>query len=1025
MISGSAVFCRGKKLFSPLLAALVFFAAAVPLEGRGTRDAVLQEADSLIENKRYDDAIQTLTEYIKNNPDKFDDAQKRLQRIVKLREHYNTFADELLDVLANDPDNNEKIVDLTDKLTGIEPASNLSARRFLNQIRALAAFNLNRKYLDDIMEQGRALLDRGNYGGALRMYASGLDIYRADFFDSGFGEEVEQAARTGIDTLERAVNEFGPIADRLDSAVQRLSGLPEDAALEQINESFDGFASAAVELTRIFGSIAGVGNSFEENLAVLQSADENMGDQSFLAFAGRLIRGPADRSEGMMGALDRYWQDRAGRGERYVASLAEKNYSAVKNALTVESYGQLSLIDQTRGYLDILINTDKIWLDFYRAAGMPETTIFGGPVLVLKAPDVLKHESMDRSLAFMRTLNDIGERSGALTGQDFPALNNFRRGIMDAAAAVSEELVNRQNFNTLIGEVSVLEDSVSPDIASIRNEAVSYALNSPPEPASYLQDALSLAKALNEKLKSQEFGAIVRRYTISNEDLSGEVNARETEFAEADRMLQGINRESGGTVFIAHYPAEALAAFTGMSLKASVNLSSSRELLDAYAAESPELIAPGASARNVAPLYSEAGRLVSRLEELQSRSGALSADARTRIARADALRLEGDRLIQESRAALGRNNFDIARDRLDRAASRYQESLSIQESASLRSSWDTRLLELGADIVRIENEIVVRDVRALVTNARNNYYTGNLEQAEDQLVRAQNRWNTTNSTADPEVLYWLGLVRGALSLQSQRTIPPTAPLYAEMSQLLSDAKKNYEEGVRLSQDNQKQSALQSFDKARQKTREVRLMFPMNKEARLLDLRIEQQIDPPAFNAVFRSRLNEAVAGTKPDRRSPESFADLQDLVEINPAYPRIRELLGQAEIDMGYRPPPPAPRALAESARLTSEAQAILNLRDQAQYPLALTQLDHALELNPNNNDAMIAKDVVLTRMTGTGIIVLDYDSRREYDRAVQAYIQGNYLTANAIVQQLLQNPRNRNSTLILELQRRIQLVLQ
>ncbi|MDR0719569.1 MAG: hypothetical protein LBF78_08040 [Treponema sp.] len=1001
-------------MFSLLLAVLVFFAAAVPLEARGTRDAVLQEADSLIENKRYDDAIQTLTEYIKINPDKFDDAQKRLQRIVKLREQYNTFADELLDVLVNDPDNNEKIVELTDRLTSIEPASNPSVRRFLNQIRALAAFNLNRKRLDNIMEQGRALLVQGDYGGALRMYASGLDIYRADFFDSGFGEEMEQAARTGIEVLERGVNEFGPVAERLDSAVQRLSGLPQDAAPEQINESYGEFASVVAELTRIFGSIVEVGNSFEENLIVLQSADENIGDQSFLAFAGRLIRGPADRGEGMIGALDRYWQDRAGRGERYVASLAERNFNAVKGALAADSYGQLSLIDQTRDYLGILFNMDDIWLGFYRAAGMPETTIFDKPVLVSKVPDVLRHESMDRSLAFMRILNDIGERSEVLTSPGFLALNNFRQGTMNAAAAVSEELVNRRNFNALAGEVSALEDGVSLDIALIGNDG-----------ASYLQDTLSLAKALNEKLKNQEFAAIVRRYTISNEDLFGEVSARETEFAEANRMLQGISLESGGTVFIAHYPAEALAAFTGMSLKASVNLNSGRELLDAYAAESPDLIASGVSARNVAPLYSEAGRLVSRLEDLRSRSGALSADARTRIARADALRLEGDRLIQESRAALGRNNFDIARDRLDRATNRYNESLSIQESASLRSSWDTRLLELGADIVRIENEIVVRDVRALVTNARNNYYAGNLEQAEDQLVRAQNRWNTTNSTADPEVIYWLGLVRGALSLQSQRTIPPTAPLYAEMSQFLSDAKKNYEEGVRLSQNNQKQSALQSFDKARQKTREVRLMFPMNKEARLLDLRIEQQMDLPAFNAAFQSRLNEAVAGTKPDRRSPESFADLQDLVEINPSYPRIRELLSQAEIDMGYRPPPPDPRDLAESTRLTREAQAILNLRDQEQYPFALTRLDRALELNPNNNDAMIAKDVVLTRMTGTGIIVLDYDSQREYDRAVQEYIQGNYLTANAIVQQLLQNPRNRNSTLILELQRRIQLVLQ
>jgi tetratricopeptide (TPR) repeat protein len=311
-----------------------------------------------------------------------------------------------------------------------------------------------------------------------------------------------------------------------------------------------------------------------------------------------------------------------------------------------------------------------------------------------------------------------------------------------------------------------------------------------------------------------------------------------------------------------------------------------------------------------------------------------------------------------------------------------------------------------------------------LTNARDYYYAGNLEQAEDVLVRAQNRWSTTNSTEEPEVVYWLGLVRGALSLQSGRTIPVTAPLYAEMSQLLSDAKKNYDEGVRLLSGNQRQEGLVRFSEARQKTREVRLMFPMNQDARLLELRVDQQTDQEAFTTAFRQRLTEAVAGTKPNVRSVESFAELQDLVEINPRYPGIQQMLSQAEIDMGYRPPPPDPRDLARSTQLTQMAMTIINARNSAQYEVALAQLNEALQLNPNNNQAMTGKDQVQTWMTGTGVIVLDSYSQDEYTRAVQEFQRGNTLNALAIVQQLLQNPNNQRSTLILELQRRIESVL-
>jgi tetratricopeptide (TPR) repeat protein len=202
------------------------------------------------------------------------------------------------------------------------------------------------------------------------------------------------------------------------------------------------------------------------------------------------------------------------------------------------------------------------------------------------------------------------------------------------------------------------------------------------------------------------------------------------------------------------------------------------------------------------------------------------------------------------------------------------------------------------------------------------------------------------------------------------------------------------------------------------------MFPMNQEARLLELRVDQQTDLPAFNASFRQRLNEAVAGTKPEVRSTQSFADLQDLVEINRNYPGIRQLLTQAEIDMGYRLPPPDPRAIARSNELTQLAMTIINARNSTQYEVALAQLNEAIQLNPNNTQAQRGKDQVQTWMTGTGTIVLDSHSQDEYTRAVQEFTRGNNLTALAIVRQLLQNPRNQNSTLILELQRRIESVL-
>ncbi|MDR0314140.1 MAG: hypothetical protein LBI14_11160, partial [Treponema sp.] len=262
------------------------------------------------------------------------------------------------------------------------------------------------------------------------------------------------------------------------------------------------------------------------------------------------------------------------------------------------------------------------------------------------------------------------------------------------------------------------------------------------------------------------------------------------------------------------------------------------------------------------------------------------------------------------------------------------------------------------------------------------------------------------------------------SFSSGRVISATAPLYAEMSQLLSDAKLNYDEGIRLINAGRRSEGLRKFDEARAMTQKVELIFPLNEEARLLDLRMEQFTDPAAFNASFQQRLNTAVAGTRPNVRSVESFADLQNLAQINPSYPNIRRILDQAEIDMGYRPPPPDPQALARSASLTTQAQPIINARNSSMYEVALAWLNEAINLNPDNNDASILKDRLQILMTGTSLIVIDSKSYDEYQRAVMEFQRGNRYTAWSIVQELLQNPDNRRSTQILDLQARIEATL-
>jgi hypothetical protein len=537
----------------------------------------------------------------------------------------------------------------------------------------------------------------------------------------------------------------------------------------------------------------------------------------------------------------------------------------------------------------------------------------------------------------------------------------------------------------------------------------------------YVNNARSVTAKLRAAITARTVDSVVRQYTVAGGELEKRVNDREVEYNEGTGLMDGIRQELEGMgEYLAKYPAEGLVILNRMAGNIVADVEQGRAFLAQYRNESPELT----GSPEVERLYVFIQSQMDRLEKFRSQGLAAAAAARTQISRAESLRLDGDRLIREAESAVARNDFDVARDRVIRATERYNASLAIQESATLRREWDTRLVALGAEIKKIENEIIVREVRTLVNNARNTYFAGNFERAEELLVRAENRWKITNGEEDSEIRYWLNVVRGALSLRSGRIIPSTAPLYAEMSQLLSDAKKNYDEGVRLINSRRRGEGIAKFDEARQKTQEVKLMFPVNQEARLLELRMDQVTDPQAFNESFARRFNEAVAGTKPNQRSVESFAELQNLAQINPRYPGIRNAISQAEIDMGYRPPPPDPRALARSNELTREARRIIDANIRAQLPVALEQLNQALILNPNNTEAMYEKDRVQTLIGGEGSVIADSVTERRYQEAVLALQQGNNLTAMAIVQQLLQEPKNQNNPRIMELRRRIESIL-
>jgi tetratricopeptide (TPR) repeat protein len=158
-------------------------------------------------------------------------------------------------------------------------------------------------------------------------------------------------------------------------------------------------------------------------------------------------------------------------------------------------------------------------------------------------------------------------------------------------------------------------------------------------------------------------------------------------------------------------------------------------------------------------------------------------------------------------------------------------------------------------------------------------------------------------------------------------------------------------------------------------------------------------------------------------RSVEAYATLKNLSVIDPNYPGIRNMLYDAGVAMGEIIPPPSAAEIARSNQLNVSARAIIDSNVQSQFSAALEMLNEAIQLNPDNNVTAQLIDRVGILLGGTSTIMVNEDKER-YNAAVREFQMGNRLAAQRIVDELLTNPRNRNSSELIQLKERIEAFL-
>jgi tetratricopeptide (TPR) repeat protein len=411
--------------------------------------------------------------------------------------------------------------------------------------------------------------------------------------------------------------------------------------------------------------------------------------------------------------------------------------------------------------------------------------------------------------------------------------------------------------------------------------------------------------------------------------------------------------------------------------------------------------------------------LLQRIQDLSGKARTALATAEDLNRNADLALSEGEIRLQQAQDELRNDRFEAAREKIEQAGYSFSESLTFREDPEVRRLIDERIPSIAEDIIFRQNEQIVTEVRDLINEGRELFFTEKFIEAEQVLKRAQSRWRLTHTEDDPEVELWLTRVERALTATSGAVIEEEEPLYADMMQVLNLAREGFQQGRSLYEQGDQDGALPFFRQAEQKIEYIKEPFPNNQAAGVLYLRILQYTQPQDFESIFRERFQEA--RSKLNSSPEEAYRELQVLQEIRSDFPGLQDAIFQAEIATGIRQPPPDPQKLARARDLYSQAQRIVQQDIRAQFPIALTYLNEAIKLDPDYSDAIVLKDRIQTGQGGQVSVVLSSIDQQKLRQAENLFIDGRYFEARVLVEQLWQNPENRSNPRLVELRRRIE----
>lgn len=1006
-----------------------------------TEEISLFEIDRLIKDTEYDKALQLLNSYLKKHPENFDNVQVRIKKIMNARKQYSALAEQLLWIIENEPENSQKIYEITEQLEQFEKNPSNQIKNFIQDAKKSSEFNYFRSLFLTIQKESASFTERKLYNLAILKIKEGFWLYKDEFYAKwNNNPQIIEQMENLINQLEMQtiVFEDKTLVNQINEQTQIIDEFISQKKYNEINKELENITKSIQILAGIRNNLLNIIEKMSELYE--KNYDSDLNDASYIPFMIRFISGIDNiPHSGILGCVEYYWDLTVKNLNDKVFTQLQNNYYDFTDSLNNENKEKMQ---ENLESIQKFVAIQRKILDFYnlfeqdsdykKENPLEYYYVLGDTLLVLSQKTLSVNElyfklleiQQEQSILIEKILNDtentddkkikslfdLSSQAAKIVGnkndyelQNYQWYNKYKKQKKDI-------------WNSLLQTYNFLVDKTFNEAKNIQLDLfnqIFYAYKSNIETNSFdIEKRFEVAQELLDGFPVQ----------LSKEEIQ-QMKENSQIIVDFDYAKKHKTEENLGILYC--YPNFAQTLIMDAQSKIQNTQSKINNYCDAVYSNLKEnsLISSENNSSNSQEFYIDyMDNQQKYFSDYEKKCNNLLGMAKQQRNKSILARNEGELRFSEAQVSLEKNDFDMARKKLQDSLKKFDESLKYQDDYELRLDCDSKLYELGIKIAKLENEIVVKEVRELKNKAKDAYFNGRFEDAQKYLNQAKSRWSVTNEIPDEEIVMLSNFVNSAISMKTGRDIPVSAPQYPEMSQLLNLAYAYFEEGSELIKKGKRNEGITKLDIAVENVQKLQLVYPLNQEAAILTLRINQLKDSKKFEREFSQKINAAKLMCENPKTRKEGYANLLDYYEIQPDYKGLKELIYKVEIDIGIRQKKADNSGVKKANQLLSEAKKIYSSAkdDEKKLKQALAKVDESLSLVMDNEEAVKLKDEITTKIGGTVITVLSTEDERLYQLAVQRLQSNNVIEANLILEKILQKKGNASLQKIKDLKNKI-----